>query len=152
MFGAIAAGLSIGSTLLGARSSRRANRDARAAAQDRSRIVAMENARERREALREFRMARAQNVAGGVAAGGVGAMTSSAVMGETQALGSQLRFNMDYTRRANELNESATRSEIRSVRRQGQAATWGAVSNIAGQFAQATGGYTALAGKLGAGR
>lgn len=152
MFGAIAAGLSIGSTILGARASRRASRDARAAAEDRSRIVAMENARERREALREFRMARARNIAGGVAAGGVGAMTSSPVMGETQALGSQLRFNMAFTERASELNEAATRSEIRSARRAGQAATWGAVGNIAGQFAHATGGYETLAGKLGIGR
>jgi hypothetical protein len=152
MFGMIAAGLSIGSTILGARQSRKASKAASAAAQDRSRIVALENARERRNAIRQYRMARAQNIAGGVAAGGQGALQSSAIQGENVSLGRQLQFNMDFIGRANKLNESATASEVRSNRAAGRGALFGAIANVGGQFAGATGGYETLAGKLGFGK
>jgi hypothetical protein len=145
--GTIAAGVSIASNVLGFGASRRARRRARRAARLRARQIAMQNARERRETVRDFRAKRAAAMVAG--ASGAVDIASSMPQGMAGALGSQLSSGMDFIRRSSALNMQATRAELSSDRAAGQAATFGAIGQVAGTVADMTGGWDTLAERIG---
>lgn len=105
--GAILAGLSI----LSGNKQRRAQKKA---ARTQNQIVALRNNNERINALREYRAARAQVIAGVIGAGG-GAQGNSAVPGITGSLRSQVGSNLEFNKRQEQLGEQAAKQTERAA-------------------------------------
>lgn len=131
---AVAVGVGAAASLAGAASARKAGKASAAAARERAKIAKLENARERRNTIREARKLQAQAKAMAVATGGgggFGGLASSGVQGEVRSLQSQLGFNLGFLKQAGALNQAASNLEISATKSQSRAAMFGGIANTA---------------------
>lgn len=103
-------------------------------------IAERQNARERKQQIRQARIARAAQIAGGEAAGvGLG---SSAVQGAAAGISAQLAANLSFLDQT-----AANQSTIFSA--ESKKATWGAIGGIASQVASDFGGFKTIFSEYG---
>ncbi len=123
-------------------SSVKAGKASKRAAQSRAAITKLENARERRNQVRDARLAQgsllAQSATRG-GGGGFGGISGSAQQGGAASLTAQLTSNLAFIRKAGELNETASRQEIRASDASTAASIFSGISNaslgVGGLFA-----------------
>jgi len=115
--------------------SKKAAKASASAARSRAAITKLENARQRRQQVREFAIQRgaavAQAATRGGGGGGFGGVAGSATQGQVAGLATQLKSNLAFIEEAGELNEAASAQEIRAIGKQGSAALFGAGSSAA---------------------
>jgi len=134
---------SIGSAITGGAASRRRRRAARL----RARITRMQNAQSRRDLIRDFRMQRAQTMAAAAPAGiDIG---SSFIQGQAGSLAAQTEAAETSLNTFSRLNQQAVRQELKASRLEGWGNTMGAIGQLTGNVASATGGWDNLADKMG---
>ena len=135
----IALAASVVSTLFGSSSKKKAARASRRAMEARAKITKLENARMRRQQIRESRMAAGTALSQGTAqGGGFGGTFASGTQGRVVGVGSQLTSNLSFLDKSQRLNDIASRQEIRANKYQARAATASSVAslglNIAGLY------------------
>lgn len=123
-------------TILGAVGSavsgRKAARDSGAAARARAEIAKLENARTRRNQIRQERIAQGTVLArAATAGGGFGGITSSSARGQSVGLQSQLLSNLTFLDKATALSQQASDLEVSAVEATGRAALFAGVSDAA---------------------
>lgn len=133
MFNIIAAGLAIGSSLLGARSARRAAGAQREANELQRQSMSLEQARQRRETIRAARMARGRAV---TSAARQGVMDSSGAQGGMASIQSQLGYNLSFLDQQERINDQASAALGRARMFEGRAQTFGALANLGWTSAQ----------------
>lgn len=107
------------------------------AAENRAAIAKLENARTRRNQVREFSVNRGQILARAATqgGGGEGQVRASGTAGALSNISSQFRFNMNYLDEADKLNAQANNAEIKASSYQTQAGIFNAIGNSAMGFA-----------------
>lgn len=126
---AVVAGVGLTASLVeSADSSRQKKRAARA----RASIVKLENARSRRQQIRDARIQQGTVLARAATSGaGFGGLASSSARGQSGGLRSQLRSNLQFIDDAGRHNEIASRSEIKANRADSNAHAFSSVGNFA---------------------
>ena len=95
----------------------------------------LQTARERRQAIRETQIRRAQTVAAGAQQGGLG---GSSIAGGLSSLGSQLGSGLGFSTAMSAMSSDINRYNQR-------AATWSSIAGIGSSIFQAGGGWDTLA-------
>lgn len=99
----------------------------------------LQTARERRQAIREAQIRRAQTLAAGADQGATG---SSAIAGGLSSLGSQLGSGLGFS--------TAMSAMSRDINKYNQrASTWSAIAGIGSNMFQSSGGWAAIADTFG---
>jgi len=115
--------------------SKKAAKASASAARSRAAITKLENARQRRQQVREFAIQRgaavAQAATRGGGGGGFGGVAGSATQGQVAGLATQLKSNLAFIEEAGALNEQASAQEVRAIGKQGSAALFGGISSAA---------------------
>jgi hypothetical protein len=103
------------------------------AASNRAQIARLENARSRRNQVRQARLAQGQNLARAATRGGsgFGTVASSSAQGTATGIQSQLKSNLSFLDKASALNELASSQEINASKLGGQANLFAGVSSAA---------------------
>ncbi len=132
-FSSIGAGISAAVGVLGAvgaaKAGSKASKADKKAAQARAKIAKLENAKSRRNVVREQRILRGQALARGATSGG--SIQSSGTQGELSSLASQERFNIGFLDESSALNTIASNQEIRASGARGDQALFAGLSNAA---------------------
>ena len=115
----------------------KASKARKTASKSRAAIAKLENARERRNQIREARIQQGQLLAqsatrGG--GGGFGGISSSAQQGGAVSLTTQLKSNLAFIREAGRLNEIASKQEIRAASATTQASIFSGISSAVFQI------------------
>jgi hypothetical protein len=134
-----------GAAVAGAVQAGKAAKSGKKAARARAAIAKLENARTRRNQIREERivqgtvLARAATSGGG--GGGFGGLAGSGTRGQQEGIRSQLASNIRHLNKASALNATASAQEVKAIGFQGSAAMFAGIGAAAG----AVGGLFAAA-------
>lgn len=135
---AVLAAVSVGSNIFGFANKRKARKRQQRAGELRNRITEIQNARERREAIRQARIAQAGITTAGIEAGVE--LDSSVVQGARQSVNSQLHEGLKTADIFTAYGREAQRLDNKAANDLGRAALFGTIGDLAGSF----GGYEGL--------
>lgn len=119
------------SALLSAKAQDEAQGEARKARNQRQRIADIKAKRERTELIRQSRIARAQQIAGGVATGVTG---SSGQTGALASISSQTAANVSFLDTTQSLGKQANIFEGKSIAASGRANLYSSIGDVAYKF------------------
>ena len=111
------------------------------AAKQENNLASLENRKARIKAVREARIARAQTIAQGEAAG---ALNSSGVAGGTSSIQSQLGSNIGFANQQEAFSKNITGLQNQAIIAQNKASTAGAIGNLAGSIFTQMGGFDTI--------
>jgi hypothetical protein len=121
------------------------------AAKIRAEMVQMQNARARRDVIRDFRNQRAQALVQGTYQSPL-SVSNTMTQGSLSSLGAQTQSALGYIDKQNRLNSSAVDQERKADSLGTFANIAGAAASVTHQFTVAKGGYDKIAEKMGLGR